>query len=650
MGVTIIPGVPIFRNTAFVKTQKPITSQPTLPQQSVSNSASKNFFPPPSLRFGGLIDNDHSVELRCSEYLNAPTVSAVQRGLLLWDMIKKSKGDESSLKLFLSGSPPNLFPSTDRTALADTLALVNRPVDVIVKSFIDCDTVKTLLSATGKRFMMPGGSLYLGPVKAGAPFQRNDDHAIERKLQNNYIREFEYLLMSRAGVPDRATAFHDLTSGRHYSPLEALSYGSKGLIEGILVGYDRVVTRQNLETYFKKNNFNQKRQSAFVKEFMNVYKLPSQKLEDFSPESIPTKLLRPGFPEVSWYRSPKEQAETKKEKLQSRRSRRKSIPKDLLQLYVNDEEVVLKELPLNLKVNAEKIKPTRLFIENLKDTRSILEDDVIYFNDDFNDETAEQISEALKALDNKKNSRRFSSNIKILINTPGGFTISGVDIRNAIHSLKTPVDVIVMGMAASCGAFLLGSATGNRFITPNGRIMLHDAWNEFPQMPVNLYNQDVDALHEVTQDFVSVLSHASGRPFKSLYNDMKVDVWLNPLEALFYGKKGMVDGILVGQDKVITREDVNAYLCKRLGGQRAVDRYIQQRIRSLREGKQEWRPEKHNESDPFDNLLKTIHTVASQKAKPIQSVKKLARSVSKEKTSVDYFVVAPSVEEEEEEA
>merc|ERR1712187_941086 len=64
--------------------------------------------------------------------------------------------------------------------------------------------------------------------------------------------------------------------------------------------------------------------------------------------------------------------------------------------------------------------------------------------------------------------------IKIFINSPGGSVTAGMGVYDVMTICRAEVQTVCFGLAASMGAFLLGSgAVGKRYSMPNCRIMIH---------------------------------------------------------------------------------------------------------------------------------------------------------------------------------
>lgn len=659
--------VPSFRTENRQPESKPLSQRQSLAFRAQNAIGLRSATPSP--RFQGAIASDYSAEIRGNVPINAYTVSQLLQSLLLRDL-KKGDADQSTLKFYLGAMFTSGYPNQDQTALADMFTLIDRPVDVVIKSATTPDGMFALMSATGKRFMYPGATLIPGALRTGTGYRKNKDFQVDRSLFNTYMRDLEYRVMDKTGVKDRAKVHDMLMSDKEYNGLEALGFGKKGLIDGILIGHDLVITRKNLDAFFAAKKWtatkDQSKIDAFCKDYMNIYQLKdafTTPLAKFSKQTLPVKgsqlspfesmadiLKHEEEPHLKMI-DPETVADEGVMRLEGtpvtvdtnqaietdqgvfvKVNMPESPPKEMT-FYVAGHRGVArtKHLPLNAKAMPFH-KYQRMEVEHAPaNPRGILDDDVIYFNDAFMDSTAEQIAEALVALDAKKQKEQNqlgvpSSNIKILENSPGGSVWSGQELRSTINSLKTPVDVIVTGMGASCGSWLLCSATGKRYATPNARIMIHEAASSQGRDNAKSYNEAADGLHQATVNYVQIVAESTGRPFKEVWTDFKLDVWFNPLEALFYGKNGLIDGILVGPNQVVTRKDVEQYLIKKLGSRAKVNQYVQAMIEKKREPNLGWQPGQHDEQDAFENNLKVIDELA-KKAKPIIEIKGFAQSL-----------------------
>jgi len=99
----------------------------------------------------------------------------------------------------------------------------------------------------------------------------------------------------------------------------------------------------------------------------------------------------------------------------------------------------------------------------------LLKDRIIFLSGEINDNVASIIVSELLYLDAQNH-----EDIYLYINSPGGSVTAGLAIYDTMNYIKSDVRTIVIGMAASMGAFLLSSGTkGKRFATNNAEVMIH---------------------------------------------------------------------------------------------------------------------------------------------------------------------------------
>lgn len=99
----------------------------------------------------------------------------------------------------------------------------------------------------------------------------------------------------------------------------------------------------------------------------------------------------------------------------------------------------------------------------------LLMDRIVMLTEEINSATANSIVAQLLFLE-KEDSKK---PITMYINSPGGSVTDGFAIYDIIHQIRSPVNTICIGMAASMAAFLLAAGTGKRYATENSTIMIH---------------------------------------------------------------------------------------------------------------------------------------------------------------------------------
>ena len=131
--------------------------------------------------------------------------------------------------------------------------------------------------------------------------------------------------------------------------------------------------------------------------------------------------------------------------------------------------------------------------------------------------------------------------IHLYINSPGGSVTAGMAIYDTMKFIKPDVSTMVIGQAASMGAFLLsGGAKGKRYSLPNSRVMIHQ--------PLGGYRGQATDIEIHTREILSIkaklnrlLAEHSGQDLEAIERDTERDNFMSANEALEYG---LIDAVL----------------------------------------------------------------------------------------------------------
>ncbi len=135
--------------------------------------------------------------------------------------------------------------------------------------------------------------------------------------------------------------------------------------------------------------------------------------------------------------------------------------------------------------------------------------------------------------------------IKLYINSPGGDIYAGMAIYDTMQYVKSPVATIVVGMAASMGAFLLAAGEpGQRYALPHARVMIHQPWGGAQGQATDIAIQ-AEQIIKSKKMLNELLARHTGQPVEKVEQDSDRDFWMSAAESEKYG--------IV--DKVITREE-----------------------------------------------------------------------------------------------
>ena len=157
----------------------------------------------------------------------------------------------------------------------------------------------------------------------------------------------------------------------------------------------------------------------------------------------------------------------------------------------------------------------------------------IFLWDSVTDETAADIVEKLLYLDMLDSSKE----ITVYMSTPGGSISAGMSIYDTMKLIKSPIKVVVTGIAMSMGSILLSAAPkGKRFLFPSARVMIHQPliMGEMSGSAVDMHIQ-AQELERMRQELNKILAEASGQPIEKISADTDRDFFMTAQEAIDYG-------------------------------------------------------------------------------------------------------------------
>lgn len=125
--------------------------------------------------------------------------------------------------------------------------------------------------------------------------------------------------------------------------------------------------------------------------------------------------------------------------------------------------------------------------------------------------------------------------IHLYINSPGGSVTAGMSIYDTMQFIKPDVSTMVIGQAASMGAFLLAGGTkGKRFALPNSRVMIHQPLGGFQGQASDIEIHAKEIL-KIKKTLNELLAHHTGKSLEDLEKDTDRDNFMDPEAALAYG-------------------------------------------------------------------------------------------------------------------
>ncbi|MBI2798247.1 ATP-dependent Clp endopeptidase proteolytic subunit ClpP [Candidatus Saccharibacteria bacterium] len=167
----------------------------------------------------------------------------------------------------------------------------------------------------------------------------------------------------------------------------------------------------------------------------------------------------------------------------------------------------------------------------------LLKERIIFLGTEVDDTVANLIIAQMLFLESEDS----TADIKLYINSPGGSVTAGLAIFDTMDHVKCDVSTIVVGMAASMGAFLAAvGKKGKRYALPNSRIMIHQPSGGFQGTASDIEitaNEIVKIRHRLNE----ILAKKTGQDLKKIEIDSDRDFWLSAGEAKEYG---LVDSVV----------------------------------------------------------------------------------------------------------
>lgn len=154
---------------------------------------------------------------------------------------------------------------------------------------------------------------------------------------------------------------------------------------------------------------------------------------------------------------------------------------------------------------------------------------ILFLNGPLEQETSDALVAQLLALDAEND-----DDITLYVNSPGGIITGMFAIYDTMHLLKSNVNTRCIGLAASAGAFLLATPTGNRQATHNARVMIHQPLGGASGSAKDIEIQARNILW-MRERLNEMLAEATGKSVEQIATDTDRDNWMTAKEALEYG-------------------------------------------------------------------------------------------------------------------
>ncbi|KRK63771.1 ATP-dependent Clp protease proteolytic subunit [Companilactobacillus tucceti DSM 20183] len=172
----------------------------------------------------------------------------------------------------------------------------------------------------------------------------------------------------------------------------------------------------------------------------------------------------------------------------------------------------------------------------------LLKDRIIMLSGEVNDQLANTVIAELLFLDAQDSDK----DISIYINSPGGSVTAGLAIMDTMNFVKSDIQTIATGLAASMASVLLSAGTkGKRFALPNSTVLIHQPLGgaQGQQTEIEIAAREIGKTRERLNH---ILADNSGQTFDKLQKDTERDNYMTAQEAKDYG---LIDEVMTNKEK-----------------------------------------------------------------------------------------------------
>jgi ATP-dependent Clp protease protease subunit len=167
----------------------------------------------------------------------------------------------------------------------------------------------------------------------------------------------------------------------------------------------------------------------------------------------------------------------------------------------------------------------------------LLKDRIVFVDGEIVDITADLVVAQLLFLESQDPEK----DIHLYINSPGGTVTAGLAIYDTIQYIKSDVQTICLGQAASMGALLLACGTpGKRLALPSSRVLIHQPWGGVSGQAADIGIQAREIVR-IKKMIIQYFATHTGRKEAQIAGDLERDYYMSAQEAKSYG---LVDTIL----------------------------------------------------------------------------------------------------------
>lgn len=208
-------------------------------------------------------------------------------------------------------------------------------------------------------------------------------------------------------------------------------------------------------------------------------------------------------------------------------------------IIANNKGIITSEatLPIGGYISPTIIEERQLNIASMDVFSRMMMDRIIFLGSGIDDNVGNIITSQLLYLDSVDNTK----DIEMYINSGGGGVYSGLAIFDTMNFIKSDVNTMVCGLAASM-AYVLAINGKKRSALRHSRLMQHQ-----PLSGVSGQASDIEITAREVQklkvELYEIISEKTGQPYDKVYSDCDRDFWMSAIESKEYGAIDKVIGM-----------------------------------------------------------------------------------------------------------
>jgi ATP-dependent Clp protease protease subunit len=200
--------------------------------------------------------------------------------------------------------------------------------------------------------------------------------------------------------------------------------------------------------------------------------------------------------------------------------------------------MIMHDLPQARRVLPSFVERTSYGVQESDPYNKLFAERVVFLGTQVDDASANDVMAQLLWLEADDPDR----DIHLYINSPGGSSTSLMAIYDTMRYVRSDIETVCLGQAASAAAVILAAGTpGKRFALPNSRILIHQPAMGAIQGQVSDLEIQAAEIQRIRDQLETTLALHTGRDIEEIRRDIERDKVLTAAEAMEYG---IVDELL----------------------------------------------------------------------------------------------------------